>query len=410
MKILRITVNGLPLFKQELDLLFYTQQRVGEDDKEKLYKIEPNYYLHTACAFIGINASGKTSVLKVINLALNILRNEPINHVESRNILGACERATFKICFLDKKNNVYCLKTVITSKKAKAGRYVYSIIEEKLWEKPISSVKSKKYLTDFTAISPIAVRNTEEAYLLDDVSFIIAHNKKANDKIDVFSLLSYTNINILPFTEDIPLEVIAFLDPTIEKLYFEKVEDKASIHLKFKDEEEIILNNAVELEQYLSSGTIKGIITFSMVKEVLASGGYILVDELENHFNKEIVVTLIRFFMDSSLNKNGSTLIFTTHYPELLDEYDRNDAIYIVRNRNGITAENLSYILKRNDIKKSDAYQSGFLEGTTPAYEAYLRLKKNLAASLKGQIIKDSPNQQVSNWILVGKGKKSNKK
>lgn len=383
MKILRITVNGLPLFKQELDLLFYTQQRVGEDDKEKLYKIEPNYYLHTACAFIGINASGKTSVLKVINLALNILRNEPINHVESRNILGACERATFKICFLDKKNNVYCLKTVITSKKAKAGRYVYFIIEEKLWEKPISSVKSKKYLTDFTAISPIAVRNTEEAYLPDDVSFIIAHNKKANDKIDVFSLLSYTNINILPFTEDIPLEVIAFLDPTIEKLYFEKVEDKAFIHLKFKDEEEIILNNAVELEQYLSSGTIKGIITFSMVKEVLASGGYILVDELENHFNKEIVVTLIRFFMDSSLNKNGSTLIFTTHYSELLDEYDRNDAIYIVRNRNGITAENLSYILKRNDIKKSDAYQSGFLEGTTPAYEAYLRLKKNLAASLK---------------------------
>ena len=383
MKILRITVNGLPLFKQELDLLFYTQQRVSEDDKEKLYKIEPNYYLHTACAFIGINASGKTSVLKVINLALNILRNEPINHVESRNILGGCENASFKICFFDNKRNICCLETVVKSKKAKAGGYVYSIVEEKLWEKPVSSVKSKKYLTDFTAISPIAVRNTEEAYLPDDVSFIIAHNKKANDKIDVFSLLSYTNNNILPFTEDIPLEVIAFLDPTIEKLYFEKVEDKASIHLKFKDEEEIILNNAVELEQYLSSGTIKGIITFSMVKEVLASGGYILVDELENHFNKEIVVTLIRFFMDSSLNKNGSTLIFTTHYPELLDEYDRNDAIYIVRNRNGITAENLSYILKRNDIKKSDAYQSGFLEGTTPAYEAYLRLKKNLAASLK---------------------------
>ena len=39
--------------------------------------------------------------------------------------------------------------------------------------------------------------------------------------------------------------------------------------MKFKDEEEIILNNAADLEQYLSSGTIKGIITFSMVKEVL---------------------------------------------------------------------------------------------------------------------------------------------
>ena len=383
MKILRITVNGLPLFKQELDLLFYTQQRVGEDDKEKLYKIEPNYYLHTACAFIGINASGKTSVLKVINLALNILRNEPINHVESRNILGGCENASFKICFFDNKRNICCLETVVKSKKAKAGGYVYSIVEEKLWEKPVSSVKSKKYLTDFSGLRSIAARNTDEAYLPDDVSFIIAHNKKTNDRIDVFSLLSYTNINVLPFTDDIPLEVITFLDPTIEKLCFEKIEDKALIHLKFKGEEELILNNAVELEQYLSSGTIKGIITFSMVKEVLTSGGYLLIDELENHFNKEIVVTLMRFFMDSTLNKSGSTLIFTTHYSELLDEYDRNDAIYIVRNRNGITAENLSYILKRNDIKKSDAYQSGFLEGTTPAYEAYLRLKKNLAASLK---------------------------
>lgn len=383
MKILRITVNGLPLFKQELDLLFYTQQRVSEDEKEKLYKIKPHYYLHTACAFIGINASGKTSVLKVINLALNILRNEPINHVESRNILGGCENASFKICFFDNKRNICCLETVVKSKKAKAGGYVYSIVEEKLWEKPISSVKSKKYLTDFTAISPIAVRNTEEAYLPDDVSFIIAQNKKTNDRIDVFSLLSYTNINVLPFTDDIPLEVITFLDPTIERLCFEKIEDKALIHLKFKGEEELILNNAVELEQYLSSGTIKGIITFSMVKEVLTSGGYLLIDEIENHFNKEIVVTLMRFFMDSGLNKNGSTLIYTTHYSELLDEYDRNDAIYIVRNRNGMTAENLSYILKRNDIKKSDAYQNGFLEGTTPAYEAYLRLKKNLAASLK---------------------------
>ena len=130
-----------------------------------------------------------------------------------------------------------------------------------------------------------------------------------------------------------------------------------------------------------------------MVKEVLATGGYLLVDEIENHFNKEIVMTLIRFFMDSHLNKKGGTLIFTTHYPELLDEYDRNDGISIVRNRKGITVENLSQLLKRNDIKKSDAYQSGMLEGTTPVYDAYMRLKKNLETSIdkwgaKNELIK----------------------
>jgi predicted ATP-dependent endonuclease of OLD family len=383
MKILRITAQGLPLFKEDLDICFYTQQRVSEDDKNNLYNLIDNYYLHSACAFIGINASGKTSVLKVINLALNIIKNEPINYVEAKTILGGSEKATIRTYFYDKRKYICCLETVITAKKAKTGEYVYSILSERLWEKPIASVKSKKYLTDFDGIEPVDSRNSNEAYLSDDVSFIIAHNRKVNDTVDVFSLLSYTNVNVLPFTEDIPLEVIAFLDPTIEKLCFEQAEGKTFIHLKFRDEDEIILNNAVDLEQYLSSGTIKGIITFSMVKEVLESGGYLLVDEIENHFNKEIVTTLMRFFMDSRLNKRGGALIFTTHYPELLDEYDRNDGICIVRNRNGITVENLSYILKRNDIKKSDAYQSGFLEGTTPAYEAYMRLKKNLAASIK---------------------------
>ena len=272
--------------------------------------------------------------------------------------------------------------SVITSKKTKTGEYVYTILSESLWEKPISSVKSKKYFTDFTGMKPIEQRNKDEAYLPDDVSFIIARNKKENETVEIFSLLSYTNVNVLPFTEDIPIDVIAFLDPTIEKLCFEQIEGKTFIHLKFRDDEEIILNNATDLERYLSSGTIKGIIIFSMIKEVLQSGGYLLVDEIENHFNKEIVTTLMRFFMDSRLNRNGGTLVFTTHYPELLDEYDRNDGICIVRNRNGITVENLSYILKRNDIKKSDAYQSGFLEGTTPAYEAYMLLKKNLNASI----------------------------
>jgi AAA15 family ATPase/GTPase len=378
MKILRITAQGLPLFKEDLDICFYAQQHVSEDDKNNLYNMIENYYLHSACAFIGINASGKTSVLKVVNLALSIIKNEPINHAETKSILGGAKKATICICFYDKRKYVCCLETEITAKKSKTGEYIYSILSEKLWEKPIASVRSKKYLTDFAGMKPTAIRNQEEIYLPDDVSFIIAHNKKVNDTVEVFSLLSYTNINVLPFTEDIPLEVIAFLDPTIEKLCFEQVEGKTFIHLKFKNEEEIILNNAVDLEQYLSSGTIKGIITFSMVKEILQSGGYLLVDEIENHFNKEIVTTLIRFFMDSRFNKNGGTLIFTTHYPELLDEYDRNDGIYIIRNCNGITVENLSYILTRNDIKRSDAYQSGFLEGTTPTYEAYIRLKESL--------------------------------
>ena len=42
------------------DICFYTQQRVCEEDKDSLYRLTDNYYLHSACAFIGINAVSYT--------------------------------------------------------------------------------------------------------------------------------------------------------------------------------------------------------------------------------------------------------------------------------------------------------------------------------------------------------------
>ncbi|MDO4268099.1 MAG: ATP-binding protein [Eubacteriales bacterium] len=381
MKVLRITAQGLPLFKEELDISFFAQQRVADDDKDLLYPLFANVYMNCSNAFIGINAAGKTSVLKVILLALNLLNNQPINHIETKEILGDTDRAVINIYFHSETGEVCRLETVITSEKTKADTSYYRIVKEALWVKPQDSVTARKNLTDFSACEPFAVRKEEE-FLSDDVSIIIAYNKKKREQMDIVSLLSFTNINVLPFADEIPAEVIYFLDPAIEKLYFDKMEKKTLIHLQFKGRQEITLNNPMDLNLYLSSGTIKGIVAFTLAKEVLKSGGYLVMDEIENHFNKEIVSTLIRFFMDARLNKNGGTLIFTTHYPELLDEYDRNDSIHIIRNKDGIAVENLANILKRNDIKKSEAYQSGFLEGTTPMYESYMRLKKSIADSV----------------------------
>ena len=355
MKLLRITADGLPLFREKLDICFYAQQRVSEDQKDTLYLLFSNIYLNPADGFIGINASGKTSVLKVILLSLGILNNEPINHIETKEILGNAEKAVLNIFFYSESNKEICrLETMITSRQ-----------------------------TDFDGKDPVMLRSGQEDFLSDDVSIMIARNKKTGETMRVVNLLQFTNFNVLPFSENIPAEVITYLDPTVESLQFDEMDQKTVIRLKFKGKEEIVMNNPIQLNSYLSSGTVKGMITFTLAQEVLQKGGYIVVDEVENHFNKEIVTTLMRFFMDSRLNKNGGTLIFSTHYPELLDEYDRNDSIFIIRNRNGITVENLSTILKRNDIKKSDAYQSGFLEGTTPMYEAYMRLKKSMAAALK---------------------------
>ena len=384
MKLLRATAEGLPLFKEKLDICFYAQQRISEEQKEQLHPLFSNVYLNPATGFIGINASGKTSVLKVILLILGIMNNEPINHIDTRDILGDAKKTVLNIFFYSETNKEVCrLETVVAARKTKTEGIIYSIISERIWSKKTEEIIARKAMLDFDGKEPIMVRSGQEDFLSNDVSIMIALNKKTGENIRIVDLLLFTNINVLPFSEGIPAEVITYLDPTVESLYFDEKDQKEIIRLKFKDKEEIVLNNPLELNNYLSSGTVKGMIIFTLAKEVLQNGGYIVVDEIENHFNKEIVTTLMRFFMDSKLNKNGGTLIFSTHYPELLDEYDRNDSIYITRNRNGITAENLSSILKRNDIKKSDAYQSGFLEGTTPMYEAYMRLKKSLAAVLR---------------------------
>ena len=71
MKILRIVIENLPHFERELDIDFVAQQRVDDKDREHLYCIFSNIYLKKALSFIGVNASGKTTILKATKLAMD---------------------------------------------------------------------------------------------------------------------------------------------------------------------------------------------------------------------------------------------------------------------------------------------------------------------------------------------------
>ena len=116
MKLLSISAKGLPLFKEELHITFFAGQRVSEADRSQLHLLRKgsSYYLNNAISLIGINASGKTSALKVVLLALNMLNNEPINHIETRDILGQSKKVTLDICFFSEERiilieKLYCI-------------------------------------------------------------------------------------------------------------------------------------------------------------------------------------------------------------------------------------------------------------------------------------------------------------
>jgi len=386
MRILKIVANGLKLFPNNLEIDFTTIQRVKNDKSEMLHKISPQIYQNNAIAFIGINASGKTTTLKVISFIMQMLNNEPINKIENNTILNSLrekDKIIFDIYFSISSESIYRLETTIIKNKFSDEIENNFIIEsEQLWEKNIKSIKTKKSIFDFTNLKPIQLRKGDEEYLPDDVSIMISLNKKNNIKIYFKDLINWTNINLIRILGNFPQELITFLDSSIEYLKYnyniEKEEKDVEIRLKFKNKEEILMNSPLELEKYLSSGTIKGINVFINAMMVLDKGGYLIIDEIENHFNKELAATLVRFFMNHKVNKKGAVILLSTHYPELLDEFERNDNIYITRNDSGIRVENLSNILKRNDIKKSEVYQSGYLEGTVPAYESFIKFKKAL--------------------------------
>lgn len=384
MKLLKVQIKGLKLFKGNFTIDFYAQQRVGSDKNEMLTKLFSNIYINNVISFIGINASGKTSVLKSISFVMSMLNNEPINLIYSRDILNEMnDEVVIETYFFMEPNSMYKLETIIVKDQSlKTDEIKYIIKEERLWKKDADKVKTKKSLFEFDEEKLLQTRSGNEEFLMDDVSIIIALNKKKGMHLYMRDMVRWTNINTLYLAGKFPTELIKFLDPNIEYLNFTKAEKGFDIRLKFKDRDEITLYDIMKLERYLSSGTIKGINVFINAMLVFEHGGYLIVDELENHFNTEIVSSLIRFFMNSGINKKGATIIFSTHYAELLDEFERNDNIYIVRNRGGITVENLSNILKRNDIKKSEAYQSGYLDGTTPVYEAYIDLKNAIMSNV----------------------------
>lgn len=384
MKLLKLIIRNMPHFKEEINIDFIAKQRVAEDDKGKLYHAFSNVYINPAISFIGINASGKTTILKAVSLAINLLNNESINNIDSKNImtdLPEGENINITSYFYEKMS-VYKLETFISKKINTLDESMKFVIsDERLWEKEAEKIKTKKEVFDFKDSDLKIERNQREQFLLDDVSVMIAVNKEKQSNFPLRDMSMRTNHNMLNILGKFPKELLTFLDPSIEYLKFNYEKKITDIRLKFYGSEEIILSRAIEIEKYLSSGTIKGINVFMNALLCFLEGGYLIIDELENHFNEEIVSTLVRFFLDLNINKKGATLIFSTHYSELLDEFDRNDCIYLTRNRGGIHAENLSLILKRNDIKKSEAYASGYLEGTVPIYESYMALKRILSSA-----------------------------
>ena len=175
MRLLKIFIQNMPRFKGDIDIDFITKQRVAEDDKEKLFNVFSNsktsIYTNQTISFIGLNASGKTTILKAISFVINLLNNEALNNIKSKEILNDLsegEKVKF-ISFFYNDNNIYKLETIIEKKINQVDNEEKLIItEERLWEKDANRVKTKKNIFDFNDTNIRIERNEKEQFLLND--------------------------------------------------------------------------------------------------------------------------------------------------------------------------------------------------------------------------------------------------
>ena len=110
----------------------------------------------------------------------------------------------------------------------------------------------------------------------------------------------------------------------------------------------------------------------------LLYGFDLIIDEVENHFHKTLVENMLSLYKDKSVNRHNATLIFTTHYCEVLDLFNRQDNIWISKANGKVSLSNMydAYDLRPELLKSKQFYNNAFQ--TSVNYEDLMRLKKEL--------------------------------
>ena len=370
MKLLRVHASNYKNCCDDFTIDLVAKSKKTSEDKEyELQEIADDLYVFNTVAFVGKNASGKTSAIELMECCYSILSEFRLEdkHYNYDNV-------KLEIIFYY-KGNIYKYTTGLKSDPnlgSKANFTEQHIYQKKYYKSKVKEIYDVEGFEEITGFGELPEDTSIVFFILKKKATRAVYFNCNGEGADTYHLL-FRAMKTYKIPENILVKVIKIFDDKIKSL--EMVDEK---HYKLIYQDHVKELSDSELVYILSSGTTKGVLLYIFVVAALENGFDLLIDEVENHFHKTLVENMISLFKDKTVNKKYATLIFTTHYCEVLDLFNRQDNIWIAKSDNKIHLENMyeNYNIRTELLKSRQFYNNVF--DTSVNYEDLMALKKEL--------------------------------
>ncbi len=370
MKLLYVKATGFKNLQNDCILDFTAKSKKTTEDKEyELQEIADELFVYNTAAVIGKNASGKTTALELLDCCYSILGNFTL---ENKNY--SYDGIHLEMFFYH-EGKIYKYLTDLASSTTLSNKA--SFLNQRLYEKTYYKSKAKNLFDekDFVLVSEAGLLpegNSTVFFVLKNLKTQAVYFDADGKGIDTYRLMFYA-LKYYKLSDTILEKILHLFDGNIKSLAMLK-DDNFKLSYAGKD---IILSDK-ELVHFLSSGTTKGLLLYVTVAASLKYGFDVIIDEIENHFHKTLVENIINLYKDKSINKHNATLIFSTHYCELLDLFNRQDNIWVCKTDKKIALQNMyEHFNIRTELSKSRQFYNDTFK-TSVNYDDLMNIKKEL--------------------------------
>ena len=370
MKLLHVIANNFKNCNDSFEIDFVSKSKKTAEDKEyELQEIADDLHVYNTMAFIGKNASGKTTAVELLDACYSILGDFRLDGKPY-----SYENVELCIDFYH-DGFIYLYETILKNADSLASKAIF--VKQRLRKKKYYKSKTKALYNDEDFVD---VEITGE--LPEDTSILFFVLKKKETRAIYFDSfgngadtyrLIFATLKDYHIRPALLVKVISIFDENIHDL---QMLDDHNFKLSFCSETKTVSDK--ELIYMLSSGTTKGMLLYILMIASLQQGFDLIIDEIENHFHKTLVENMISLYKDKTVNRRNATLIFTTHYCELLDLFNRQDNIYIAKSNDKVYLTNMyeGFNIRPELLKSRQFYNNVFQ--TAVNYDELMQLKKEL--------------------------------